>query len=293
MKAAAVSRSEGKLADLTELVKARLSFLVIITTLVGFLAAWTGPMDYVRFAATLIGTALSAFGAAALNQWSERDVDALMRRTQDRPLPARRMPAREGLLFGLLFSFAGVICLAALVNLLAASLAAVTIISYVWLYTPLKRVSTLNTLVGAIPGALPPLIGWAAAKDGIQFGGIVLFMILWFWQMPHFIAIAWMYREDYARAGFKMLSVGDARGTISARQSVIYSVCLLAVSLLPSFIGLANEWYFFGALALGLGFWGLAMRFLWLRTRAAARLLFFASILYLPLLLGLLLAARG
>ncbi|HEY5792017.1 MAG TPA: heme o synthase, partial [Chthoniobacterales bacterium] len=220
MKAAAANRPEVKFSDLSELFKARLSFLVIITTLVGFLAAWRGPLDYLVFTATLIGTALSAFGASALNQWFERDVDALMRRTRDRPLPARRMSARDGLMLGLLFSIAGVACLGFFVNGLSAALAALTVVSYVWLYTPLKRISTLNTLVGAVPGALPPLIGWAAAADGIQFGGVVLFMILWFWQMPHFMAIAWMYREDYARAGFKMLSVADEGGVVSARQSV-------------------------------------------------------------------------
>jgi len=292
MNAVATNRSESRFADVSELFKARLSFFQIITAGAGYLLAAHGALNYFTFAATLLGTGLSAFGAAALNQWVERDLDALMERTQDRPLPARRMTPRDGLALGLMFSMAGVFCLAFFVNLLAAALAALTIISYVWLYTPLKRISTLNTLVGAIPGALPPLIGWSAASGGIQFGGVILFMILWFWQMPHFMAIAWMYREDYARAGFKMLSVADEGGMNSAKQSVIYSVCLLAVSLLPSFIGLANEMYFFGALVLGLAFWGLAMRFLWLRTRESARRLFFASILYLPLLLALMLLAR-
>lgn len=280
------------MSDMSELFKARLSFFNIMTALVGFLAAWQGPMNYLIFVAAMVGTALSAFGASALNQWLERDLDALMRRTQDRPLPARRMPPREALLVGSMCCVTGVLCFGFFVNLLSAALTALTIVSYVFLYTPMKRISTLNTLVGAVPGALPPLIGWTAATNGIQFGGVILFMIMWFWQMPHFMAIAWMYREDYARAGFKMLSVADDDGSVSAKQSVIYSVCLLAVSLLPSFVGLTNEYYFFGALALGVAFWAVSMRFLWLRTRAAARLLFFASILYLPLLLGLLLAMQ-
>ena len=293
MKTVTENRTEGKFSDMSELFKARLSFFNIMTALVGFLAAWQGPMNYLILVAAMLGTALSAFGASALNQWFERDLDALMRRTQDRPLPARRMPPRDALLIGAMCCVVGVLCFVFFVNLLSASLAALTIASYVFLYTPMKRISTLNTLVGAVPGALPPLIGWTAATNEIQFGGVILFMIMWFWQMPHFMAIAWMYREDYARAGFKMLSIADDDGSVSAKQSVIYSVCLLAVSLLPSFIGLANEYYFFGALILGLVFWGISMRFLWLRTRPAARLLFFASILYLPLLLGLLLAARG
>ena len=198
----ATSRFETLVSDLSELVKARLSFLVLLTTLVGFLMGWQGPMNYLLLAATLTGTALCACGAAALNQWWERDFDARMKRTQQRPLPAKRMHPSDALLFGLLFSLSGLAVLFIFTNIRAALLALITITIYLFVYTPMKRISSLNTLVGAIPGALPPLIGWVAAVGHYTLEGGLLFAILWFWQMPHFLAIAWMYREDYARSRF-------------------------------------------------------------------------------------------
>lgn len=290
VKVEAKPQGMGLLANLNELSKARLSFLVLMTTLVGFLLGWRGPMDYTLLAATLLGTALSAAGASALNQWLERDLDALMSRTSDRPLPARRMHPSDALLFGLLASGSGVAILAFFANPLTAILAGLTIIIYAALYTPLKRLTELNTLVGAIPGALPPLLGWTAATDHMGLGGWILFLILWFWQMPHFLAIAWLYRDQYAAAGFKMLSTRDPEGWLTALQALVYSVALLAISLLPGLIGMASPYYFFAALALGAVMIYLSVIFLRNKTNASARHLFFASIIYLPLLLGALIA---
>ncbi len=290
VKVEAKPQGMGLLANLSELSKARLSFLVLMTTLVGFLLGWRGPMDYTLLAATLLGTALSAAGASALNQWLERDLDALMSRTSDRPLPARRMHPSDALLFGLLASGSGVAILAFFANPLTAILAGLTIIIYAALYTPLKRLTELNTLVGAIPGALPPLLGWTAATDHMGLGGWILFLILWFWQMPHFLAIAWLYRDQYAAAGFKMLSTRDPEGWLTALQALVYSVALLAISLLPGLIGMASPYYFFAALALGAVMIHLSVIFLRNKTNASARHLFFASIIYLPLLLGALIA---
>jgi len=284
------SKPQGLLSNLSELSKARLSFLVLITTLVGFLLGWHGPMDYTLLAATLLGTALSAAGASALNQWLERDLDALMPRTADRPLPARRMHPSDALLFGMLCCGSGVAILFFFANPLTALLGGLTILIYAALYTPMKRFTELNTLVGAVPGALPPLLGWTAATNHTGLGGWILFLILWFWQMPHFLAIAWLYRDQYAAAGFKMLSTRDPDGWSTAWQALIYSIALLGVSLLPGMIGMSSSYYFFAALALGAAMIYLSVAFLRNRTNPAARHLFFASIIYLPLLLGALLA---
>ncbi len=283
-----VTRTDSLLGDLSELVKLRLSMLVLMTTLVGFLAGWEGPMNYALLAATLIGTALCACGASALNQWWERDFDGRMKRTQQRPLPARRMHPRDALLFGIFFSLTGLAVLGLMTDIRAAILAFITIAIYVFVYTPMKRISSLNTLVGAIPGALPPLIGWVAANGRYSMEGGLLFALLWFWQMPHFLAISWMYRDDYAGAGFVMLSRDDPSGGATGRQAFLYSMCLLMVSLLPVVFGFNAVWYFFAALVSGGVFCALAARFLWKRDRASARVLFFGSILYLPVILGLL-----
>jgi heme o synthase len=287
-----IARWDALVGDLAELVKARLSFLVLLTTLVGFLMGWRGPMSYLILSATLVGTALCACGAAALNQWWERDFDARMKRTQQRPLPAKRMHPNDALLFGLLFSVSGLAVLFLFTNIRAAALALITIAIYLLVYTPMKRISSLNTLVGAIPGALPPLIGWVAAVGHYTLEGGLLFAILWFWQMPHFLAIAWMYREDYSRAGFIMLSNYDPEGFMTARQALLYSGCLLMASLMPALFFYVHAWYFFGALALGVAFCAIATRFLLRRDRTSARTLFLSSIVYLPLLFGLLVAAR-
>ncbi len=275
-----------KASDFSELIKARLTLLVLLTTAVGYYVAAPSPISYIAFFHVVFGTAAAAAGAAALNQWWERKVDALMRRTQDRPVPAGRMSPNEALIVGSTMSIFGVAYLAFACNALSAALAAVTIIIYIFAYTPLKRVSTFNTLVGTIPGALPPVIGWVAARGRIDAGAWSLFVILVLWQLPHFFAIAWMYREDYSRAGFEMISSDDETGARSASQSVLFCILLLAMSGLPGFVGVANLIYVPVAVALSAAFVAVAMRFLRLRTRASARTLFLASIIYLPLLLG-------
>ena len=295
MKSAVQSRARtaSAAADLSELVKARLSLLTVATAMAGFALGVQEAWSWLLLAATLVGTALSAAGAAALNQWWERDLDARMKRTRERPLPAGRMAASDALLVGAVLSLSGVLILALFANLLAAGLAAATIIFYIFVYTPLKRVTSLNTIVGAAPGALPPLIGWTAARGSINAEGLTLFAILFLWQMPHFLAIAWLYRADYAQAGFKMLSENDETGAVTGRQAFIYALALLAVSLLPSVFFDYSAIYFYGALLLGAGFASMAANFAVSGgSIPAARWLFLGSIAYLPLLLGLMVLAR-
>ena len=272
--------------DFAELVKARLTLLVLVTTAVGFYLGAEPPIDYWALFHTVFGTAAAAAGAAALNQWWERRVDALMRRTMTRPIPAGRMAPFPALLLGAALSVFGVAYLAFVCNALSAVLAAVTIVIYIFAYTPLKRSSTANTAVGAIPGAIPPMIGWAAARGDIGPGAWSLFVIVFLWQMPLFFAIAWMCRDDYSRAGFRMISSDDPSGERSASQSVFFCILLLVLSGLPAFVGIASYTYEAVAFVLGGLFIAVAMRFLRLRTQSAARLLFIASITYLPLLLA-------
>jgi len=241
----------------------------------------------------VFGTAAAAAGAAALNQWWERKPDALMHRTRTRPVPAGRMRPAEALALGLFLSIFGVGYLALTCNALSAILAAITITIYIFAYTPLKRASTANTVVGAIPGAIPPVIGWAAARGAIDAGAWSLFIILLLWQLPHFFAIAWMYREDYSRAGFRMISSDDLSGERSASQSVFFCILLLILGGLPAFVGIVTYAYLAIELVLGALFIAVAMRFLRLRTREAARLLFITSIVYLPLLLGALVLTKS
>jgi protoheme IX farnesyltransferase len=268
-----------------DLIKARLTTLVVLTTAAGFYAGWKGVMDWMLLFHTVFGTALVASGAAALNQLLERDYDARMRRTENRPLPSGRLTPDAVLIIGGALSVGGLVYLAAAVNLLTAVLGAITLISYVWIYTPLKRVTTLNTAIGAIPGAIPPLMGWTAARDDISGGGWALFAILFFWQLPHFLAIAWIYREDYARGGFAMLPVFDPDGRRTSSQALSHTLGLLPVSLSPFIFKLAGPYYLVSALILGAVFAGAAIRFAREMTVARARSLFFVSIIYLPLLL--------
>ncbi|MBA2243047.1 MAG: protoheme IX farnesyltransferase [Chthoniobacterales bacterium] len=279
-------------ADFAELVKARLTLLVLLTTAVGFYLGAPVGFQALELFHVVFGTALAAAGAAALNQWWEYQLDALMHRTRTRPIPGGRMLPRDGFIVGVLFSAAGVAYLSVACNLLSALLAAATIAIYLFCYTPLKRISTANTLVGAIPGALPPMIGWAAARNEVGWPAWSLFAILFCWQMPHFFAIAWMYREDYARAGFRMLSGSDLDGARSGRQSVIFALLLLGASGLPALLGLTSpSWLLLGLLA-GAGFLTLAIRFALRRELPEARGLFLGSIIYLPLLLTLLVLAK-
>jgi heme o synthase len=272
-------------SDFAELVKARLTLLVLLTTAVGFYLGAVGSIKYVALFHAVFGTALAAAGAAALNQWWERRLDALMQRTRTRPIPAGRMLPRDAFIVGSLLAIAGVTYLTIACNGLSAVLAALTIAIYIFGYTPLKRISTANTLVGAIPGALPPMIGWAAACGRLDPGAWSLFAIIFFWQLPHFFAIAWMYRDDYARAGFQMVSRGDETGTRSASQSVFFCIVLLLVGGIPAFLGVVSSIYLLVELILNGLFIFVAMRFLRTQVAADARKLFLASIVYLPLLL--------
>src|SRR6202142_4082185 len=273
-------------AVFADLVKARMTTLVLLTTLVGFYVGWRGPMNFALMLNMLAATALVAAGAAALNQLLEREYDAKMRRTQNRPLPSGRLQPNTVMLFGGVCAVAGLIYLALAVNLLTCVIGAVTLISYLFIYTPLKRVTWLNTIVGAVPGALPPLMGWTAARGELSGEGWALFAILAFWQIPHFMAIAWMYRDEYAKAGFKMLSVVNPDGLRTGQQAVSHTLALLIVSLCPVLFTMAGSFYLAGALILGAGYLWCAIQFSRQLTLARARQLFLASIIYLPLLLA-------
>jgi heme o synthase len=282
---AAEAGEPGLVGDLAELVKARLTILVLLTTAVGFYLGAERGLDLVMLFHAVFGTAMAAAGAAALNQWWEHRHDALMHRTRERPIPAGRMLPRSAFLVGLSLAVGGVVYLALICNWLSAFLAAVTVAIYILAYTPLKKISTVNTLVGAVPGALPPMIGWAAATGNVEGPAWSLFAILFCWQMPHFFAIAWMYREDYARGGFQMLSLDDDTGVRSASQGVLFCMLLLIITGMPFYVGLTTQIYLPIALALGGGFTYMALQFHRKKTFQAARALFFASIIYLPLLL--------
>lgn len=282
-----------KLVDIIELTKPRIASLVMVTTLAGSYMASTGRMDLAVALHALVGTGLVAGGANALNEIIERRYDALMLRTAHRPLPAERLSVAEALGFALLISLGGVAYLAATTNLLAASLAAISLVLYVGVYTPLKRVTPFNTAVGAVPGALPPLIGWAAATGELTHAAWVLFAIIYLWQLPHFFAIAWIYREDYARGGFKMLPVVDPSGDSTVRQILTQGLALLVVSLLPTLLDMTGRTYFFCALALGIVFWALGWAVARRRTISSARRLVLASIIYLPLLLTAMMLDRA
>jgi len=287
MKDAAVHASHADslrtLADYVALTKPRLNVLVIATSAAGFYLGANAAMDPLSFAATVVGTTLVAGGAAALNQLYERDTDALMRRTRLRPLPDGRISPSEARIFGLLLSAAGLILLAVYSTWIASLLALATLVIYLAIYTPLKRRSPVATLVGAIPGALPPLIGWTASH-GITLGGISLFLIVFLWQIPHFMAIAWMYRDDYGAARFPMLPVLDPSGRRAGHQAVGYAAALLPVSLMPTLVGLSGVVYAGVAAVLGVAMLVLAVRFARARTEGAARSLFFGSLAYLPLI---------
>jgi len=287
------SARSGYIRDLVELVKARLTLLVLLTTAVGFYLGADSPINFAALLHTVFGTAAAAAGAAALNQWWEYKLDALMRRTRSRPVPAGRMRPRDAVVLGAALSIFGVAYLAFVCNALSAALAAITIIIYIFAYTPLKRVSTFNTALGAVPGALPPMIGWAAARGTLNAGAWMLFAILFFWQLPHFFAIAWMYRDDYARAGFQMISSDDRTGERSASQSVFFCMLLFIVAGLPAFLGIATVFYLLAELVLGGVFIAVAMRFLKTRATSDARRLFITSIIYLPLLLGALVLGKA
>ena len=274
-------------AVFSDLIKARLTTLVLLTTAVGFYIGEIGSINFILFFNTLAATGLVAAGASALNQLLEREYDAKMRRTQDRPLPSGRLQPTTVAIFGGVSSVVGLVYLALAVNLLTSVLGAVTLVSYLFIYTPLKRVTWLNTAIGAIPGALPPLMGWTAARNELGGQGWALFAILAFWQMPHFFAIAWLYRDEYAKAGFVMLPNVDSEGRRTGQQTVSHTFALLIASLCPFVFKMAGSVYLVGAIILGAGFLFCAFQFSRHLTLARARQLFLASIIYLPLLLAL------
>jgi protoheme IX farnesyltransferase len=284
--AESVPAEKSWLAVYADLIKARLTFLVLLTTLVGYYLGYRGPANYwLLMLHTMLGTGLVASGAAALNQLLEREHDAKMRRTKNRPLPSGRLQPTTVMLFGGVCASAGLLYLALAVNLTTSVIGAVSLVSYLFIYTPLKRVTWLNTAVGAIPGALPPLMGWTAGRGELSREGWALFAILAFWQLPHFLAIAWMYRDEYAKAGFKMLPVIDPDGRLTGRQAVSHTLGLLPVSLCPFVFRVTGPVYLVGALVLGLAFLWCAIQFARELTHARAKRLFIVSILYLPLLL--------
>ncbi len=282
--AVALAQSRTRVADFVALAKPRLNFLVVASTAAGYAMAGGEGLGPLRVMGMLLGTGLVAGGASAFNQVIERDTDAMMRRTRMRPLADQRLMAAEGLFFAFAISLTGLLMLAASANLLAAVVALATLLSYVVVYTPLKRLSSFATVIGAIPGALPPVIGWAAARGTLTSEAWVLFGIMFLWQLPHFLAIAWIFRDDYARARFPMLPVIEPDGLSTGRQSVVYAAALVPLSLAPTLVGLAGRSYFLGALVLGLAFLFLAYRFARTRSVRDARTLFFGSIIYLPLL---------
>jgi protoheme IX farnesyltransferase len=280
-----VVAEKGWVAVYADLIKARLTFLVVLTTLVGFYLGSPSPVNYLLMLHAVLGTAMVASGAAALNQLLEREHDAKMRRTKNRPLPSGRLQPSTVMVFGGVCACAGLLYLALAVNLTTSVIGAITLLSYLFIYTPLKRLTWLNTAIGAVPGGLPPLMGWTAARGELSHEGWALFAILAFWQLPHFLAIAWMYREEYERAGFKMLPVVDPEGYRTGRQAVSHTLGLLPVSLCPFLFHTTGPIYLAGALVLGAAFLWYAIQFARYMTVSRARQLFFVSILYLPLLL--------
>ncbi len=284
-----VARDRCQVAsDLAALTKPRVVAMVLVTTLVGYDVGLTGSPDYVRMIHLLIGTLLAAGGTMALNQYWEREVDARMDRTRARPLPAGRLQPLEALGFGVALTMLGTAFLAALVGAVAALVTTATAVLYLFAYTPLKGRTALCTLVGAVPGALPPVAGWAAARGDVAAGAWVLFGILFLWQLPHTLSIARLYREDYARAGVRVLPVVDPNGASTERQILLACLGLLAVSLLPTVIGWTGPIYLAGALVLGLAFAAIGMAQTLVPSARSARRVLLASLLYLPLLLGLL-----
>ena len=282
------ARSMGYIA----LTKPDVSFLVVITTLAGYALGSVGLLDWRRMAHTVLATTLVAAGTSALNHYLERDTDARMRRTASRPLPSGVLAPAEALWFGSALVVVGILDLLFSTNALAALLAVATSVTYLGIYTPLKMRTTLATAVGAIPGAVPPLIGWAAARGSLEAGAWVLFAILFLWQFPHFQAIAWMYREDYARAGIRMLPVVDTDGRATFSQILLTAAALIPVSLLAAVTGLAGVRYFFGALVLGLMLVEVCVWAAASKTNARAKWLMHATVIHLPLLLGLMILDR-
>ncbi|MYA78266.1 MAG: protoheme IX farnesyltransferase [Gemmatimonadetes bacterium] len=267
--------------DFIALTKPGLVIMLVLTTCVGFYLGSDGPVDWLRLLHTLAGTALAAGGTLALNQFMERDRDAMMRRTRKRPLPAGKLRPAQALGFGVSITVAGLLYLALVVNVLSCAVTALITVTYLFLYTPLKHRTRLSTVFGAVPGALPPVTGWAAARNQLGLEAGVLFAILFLWQMPHALALAWLFREDYARAGFQLLPAVDPDGRFTSVQILINCLALTAFSLVPTILGISGVVYFYAAFAAGLGLLAFAIHLTVTRTQASARNLFIASLVFL------------
>ena len=287
-----LTANRSRLSDFLALTKPRLNSLTVATAGVGYFLGADAPIDLVVALHVLVGSGLVAGGAAALNQIAERDIDKAMTRTSHRPMPMGRVTPSEGRLFATTLSALGLIELALGANTVAAIVAAVTLVSYVAIYTPLKRRTAWATIVGAVPGALPPVIGWTAARDALTVEAWVLFGIVFLWQLPHFHALSWLYRDDFRKALLPLLAVQDTDGRRTAQHAVFFAVALVPTSLAPAFVGLAGTTHLIVAGALGVGFVMLALRFAVARTDSRARALFVGSLIYLPLLWGSLIVAR-
>lgn len=275
-----------------ELTKPRITFLIVLTAAAGFALGSTASIDYALLSKAMFGIALLSSGIATLNQYMERDLDLLMRRTANRPLPSGKLMPWEALAFGVTLTVLAEIYLSVFVNPLTGLLGLTVIAGYLFAYTPLKTRTSLSTMVGAFPGAVPPLIGWAAARGDVGLEAWVLFAILFLWQFPHFLAIAWMYREDYTRAGILMLPVVEPDGRVTGQQIVVYTIMLLPVSLLPTVLGISGRVYLYGAIVLGLLFLCSSVRAAFSKSRQEARRLLLASVIYLPLLFILMVLDR-
>jgi len=290
--AVAIPAASTRARDFVALAKPRLNLLVVASTLAGYAMADGEPLGLLRICGLALGTGLVAGGASAFNQVYERDIDALMQRTRLRPMPDQRLQPSEAVMFGIASTIIGALMVAAASNVLAAAVALTTVFVYVAIYTPLKRRTPFNTVIGAIPGALPAIVGWAAASGEITAKAWVLFGIMFLWQMPHFLAIAWLCREDYARARLQMLPVLEPDGRSTGRQAVIYGAALIPLSLAPAPLHMAGQAYFLGALVLGLAFLWVTFRFARTRSTRDARRAFFGSLAYLPLLWILMIADK-
>ena len=277
----------GRLAAFVDLTKPRITMLVVLTAAAGFCLGSRQGIDVVRLLHMALGITLLSSGISTLNQYIERDLDRLMRRTEARPLPSGKLTAMQALIFGISLSLIATAYLAFFINPLSALLGVITLASYLFVYTPLKTRTTLSTVLGAFPGAMPPFIGWVAARGAITIEAWILFAILFLWQFPHFLAIAWMYRDDYARAGIKMLPVVEPEGRVTGQQIIVYTLLLVPVSLMPTLVNLAGRAYLIGAIVLGAGFLFYSVRAAFKRTTWQARQLLLASVLYLPVLFAL------
>lgn len=287
-----ISVPRRAVSDFLQLAKPGVVFMVLVTALVGFYLGSNARPDLLLLGGTLLGVGSAAAGTLALNQYMERDLDARMNRTRDRPLPGGRLQPLDALVFGAVLTATGLLVLCFAVNVKSGFVTAMTVVTYLFVYTPLKRRTPLCSLIGAVPGALPPVAGWAAATDGLGVGAWVLFAILFFWQLPHSLAIARLYADDYARAGFRLLPVVDRSGRSTERQILANCFALLVVGLFPTLLGMAGRVYFFSALVLGLGFLAFGVLTLTSGSLAASRRVLLASLVYLPLLLGFMAADK-